>query len=64
MAQHMSVLSIDIATRVFRVVGMEDSGQVVLRKRIARRALRRFIGHEPRLRKCALLGSAFPRIWA
>jgi hypothetical protein len=37
MAQQMSVLGIDIATLVCHVVGMDDSGHVMLRKRIARR---------------------------
>jgi hypothetical protein len=37
MAQQISVLSIDIAKLVFHVVGMDDSGHVMLRKRIARR---------------------------
>jgi hypothetical protein len=36
MAQKVSVLGIDIAKLVFHVVGMNDSGHVVLRKRIAR----------------------------
>jgi hypothetical protein len=34
MAQKMSVLGIDLAKLVFHVVGMEDTGVVVLRKRI------------------------------
>jgi hypothetical protein len=38
MAQPMSVCGIDIATRVLPVVGMDDSGHVMLRKRGARRA--------------------------
>jgi transposase len=50
MAQHMSVLGIDIAKQVFHVVGMEDSGRVVLRKRLARRALLTFIANVPPLR--------------
>ena len=39
MAQQMSVLGIDIAKQVFHVVGMDDSGHVVLRKRLARSTL-------------------------
>jgi transposase len=39
MAQKSRVLGIDIAKLVFHVVGMHDSGQVVLRKRLARSAL-------------------------
>ena len=35
MAQQMSVLRIDMATWVFHVVGMDDTGAVVLRKRLA-----------------------------
>jgi hypothetical protein len=34
MAQQMRVLGIDIATLVFHVVGMDDAGHVVLRKRL------------------------------
>jgi hypothetical protein len=35
MAQQMSVLGIDIAKLVFHVVGMDDTGAVVVRKIIA-----------------------------
>src|SRR5918999_4362752 len=45
MAQHMSVLGIDIAKQVFHVVGMDDSGHVVLRKRLARSTLLPFIAN-------------------
>jgi hypothetical protein len=37
MAHKMRVLGIDIAKLVFHVVGMDDTGRVVLRKRMARR---------------------------
>jgi transposase len=50
MVQQMSVLGIDIATLVFHMVGMDDPGAVVLRKRIARSELRRFIATLPPLR--------------
>jgi transposase len=50
MAQTISVLGIDIATLVFHVVGMDASGQVVLRKRLARSALLTFIANLPPLR--------------
>ena len=43
MAQTISVLGIDIAKLVFHVVGMDDSGHVVLRKRLARSELLAFI---------------------
>jgi transposase len=47
MAQTISVLGIDIAKLVFHVVGMDDTGHVVLRKRIARSELLRFIATLP-----------------
>jgi transposase len=50
MAQTISVLGIDIAKLVFHVVGMDDSGHVVLRKRIARSELLTFIANLPPLR--------------
>jgi len=50
MAQKISVLGIDIAKLVFHVVGMDETGHVVLRKRIARRELRPFIAKLPSLR--------------
>ena len=50
MAQHMRVLGIDIAKQVFHVVGMDDSGHVVLRKRRARRTLLTFMANVPPLR--------------
>jgi transposase len=40
---HLSVLGIDIAKRIFPVVGMNERGQIVLRKRLARNALMPFI---------------------
>jgi hypothetical protein len=39
MARKLSVLGIDIAQLVFHVVGMDDTGAVVLRKRIVRSAV-------------------------
>jgi transposase len=50
MAQTITVLGIDIAKLVFHVVGMDDSGHVVLRKRIARSELLTFIANVPPLR--------------
>jgi len=50
MAQTLSVLGIDLATLVFHVVGRDDAGHVVLRKRIPRRALLTFIANVPPLR--------------
>jgi transposase len=50
MAQTISVLGIDIAKLVFHVVGMDDAGQVVLRKRLARSELLTFIANVPPLR--------------
>src|SRR5918995_617928 len=50
MAQTMSVLGIDLATLVFHVVGMDDTGHVVLRKRLARSELRHVMATFPPLR--------------
>ena len=50
MAQQLSVLGIGIAKLVFPVVGMDESGHVVLRKRLARSELPAFIGTLPPLR--------------
>jgi hypothetical protein len=48
MAQTISILGIDIAKLVFHVVGMDDTGHVVLRKRMARGALLHCIARSPR----------------
>jgi transposase len=50
MAQTISVLGIEIATLVFHVVGMNDAGHIVFRKRMARNELRRFSANVPPLR--------------
>jgi transposase len=50
MAQTITVLGIDIGKLVFHVVGMDDSGHVVLRKRLARSELLTFIANLPPLR--------------
>ena len=50
MAQTIGVLGIDIAKQVFHVVGMDDSGHVVLRKRLARSTLLTFMANVPPLR--------------
>jgi hypothetical protein len=47
MAQKINVLGIDIAKLVFHIVGMDDMGHVVLRKRMARGALLHFIAMLP-----------------
>jgi transposase len=44
---HMSVRGIDLAKRLFHVVGMHERGQIVLRKRLARNALMPFIATLP-----------------
>jgi transposase len=49
MARKLSVLGIDIAKLVFHVVGMDDTGAVVLRKRIARSEVLHFIATLPPL---------------
>jgi hypothetical protein len=47
MAQPISALGIDIAKLVFHIVGMDDSGHIVLRKRMARRESPHFIATLP-----------------
>ena len=46
MAQ-VSVLGIDLAKQIFHVVGLDDAGNVVLRKRCPRGALMPFIAQMP-----------------
>jgi transposase len=50
MAQAITILGIDLAKLVFHVVGMDDAGHVVLRKRLTRSALLPFIANLPPLR--------------
>jgi transposase len=50
MAQQRRVRGLDIAKLVFHVVGMENSGHGVLRKRLARRAVLTFIAKVAPLR--------------
>src|SRR5438105_4414902 len=47
MKPEMSVLGIDIAKRVLHVVGMDERGKIVLRKRLSRHALLPFIAKLP-----------------
>jgi transposase len=47
MKSEMSVLGIDIAKRVFHVVGMDERGKIVLRQRLSRHALMPFIAKVP-----------------
>jgi hypothetical protein len=44
---HVRVLGIDIAKQIFHIVGMDDTGTVVLRKRCPRAALLSFIAQMP-----------------
>ena len=60
MAHQMSVLAIDIAKLVFHVVGMDDTGVVVLRKRIARSELLTFIASLPPVIRKNLNNDTFP----
>src|SRR5215471_4793578 len=46
----MSVLGIDIAKRVFHAVGMDERGQIVLRKRLSRHDLMSFMAKLPPVR--------------
>jgi transposase len=43
MKQKATVLGIDLAKRVFHLVGMDDAGHIVLKKRLTREALLPFI---------------------
>jgi transposase len=43
----VSVLGIDIAKQLFHVVGMDDTGTIVWRKRLTRSALMPFIARIP-----------------
>jgi transposase len=47
MQQHLSVVGIDLAKRVFHVAGMDERGKIVLRKRLTREALLPFIARLP-----------------
>jgi transposase len=47
MQQEISVLGVDIAKRVFHAVGTDDTGKIVLRKRLSRPALMPFIAQLP-----------------
>ena len=42
-------LGIDIAKRVFHAVGMDETGKIILRKRVARHDLMPFIAQLPAL---------------
>jgi hypothetical protein len=43
----VSVHAIDIAKRIFHVLGMDDTGKVMLRKRFTRSTLMPFIAQMP-----------------
>ena len=47
MKQNMTVLGIDLAKRVFHLVGMNETGHAVLKKRLPREALLPFIAPLP-----------------
>jgi transposase len=47
MKQKMTVLGIDLAKRVFHLVGMNETGHIVLKKRLTREALLPFIAQLP-----------------
>src|SRR6266542_7029148 len=50
MKPEMSVLGIDIAKRVLHVVGMDERGKIILRKRLSRHDLRPFLAKLPPVR--------------
>jgi transposase len=43
MEQKLSVLGIDLAKQVFHLVGLDEHGKIVVRKRLDRSQLLRFI---------------------
>jgi len=47
MACFLSVVGIDIAKRVFHLVGMDDRGNIILRKRLARGEVLSFMANLP-----------------
>jgi transposase len=49
MKQDISVVGIDIAKRIFHLVGMDTRGQVILRKRLARGEVLLFMANLPRV---------------
>lgn len=49
MQQELSVVGIDIAKRVFHLVGMDERGTIILRKRLARGEVLSFMANLPRV---------------
>jgi hypothetical protein len=49
MKQDISVVGIDIAKRIFHLVGMDARGQVILRKRLVRDEVLWFMANLPRV---------------
>src|SRR5215217_2372369 len=47
MKQKATILGVDLAKRVFHLVGMDDTGHIVLRKRLTREALMPYIAQLP-----------------
>jgi transposase len=47
MQQHITVLGIDLAKHVFHLVGMNEAGKIMLKKRLTRAALLPFIAQLP-----------------
>ena len=47
MKQRLSILGIDLAKRIFHIAGMDDTGKIVLRKRVTREALMPFVAPRP-----------------
>src|SRR5260370_11544605 len=64
----MSVRGIDIAKRVFHAVGMDNTGKIVVRKRLAHNALMPFIATLPPvligIEACVLSPGSAPRLGA
>ena len=70
MQQEVNTVAIDLAKKVFHLVGTDTTGKILWRKRLTRQALMPFMAQLPPvthrhggLRRGALLGQALPRAW-
>ena len=69
MKQDISVVGIDIAKRVFHLVGMDERGKIVMRKRCTRGEVLPFMAQLPPAPLGSkpvggpLLGAVLPRAW-
>ena len=71
MKPELSVVGIDLAKSIFHLVGMDERGKIILRKRLARGEVMPFMAQLPRVTgrdgsvwRGALLGAAIARAGA